>query len=95
MELIKTYEGSKQLKVWEYDHTDSRNFTNNFNCIDIKIADRLCDYLKEKNIKVKVSECYDGQSGWRGANFYIENEDLSGNGYCLSSSSINNFLDNR
>ncbi len=95
MELIKTYAGSKQLKVWQYNHADELNFVKNFRYINQSIAIRLCEYLKASQQKVSVEECYDSQSGWRGQHFYIDKEDLSLNGYCFSSTSVEMFLEQK
>lgn len=95
MKLIKTYAGSKELKVWHYDHTDELKFVENFKYINQSISIRLCEYLKASHQKVIIEECYDSQSEWYGQHFYIDKEDLSVNGYCFSSSSVELFLEQK
>ena len=92
MELIKTYVGEKALKHWQYDSNDKDEFIKDFKIINEALADRLCAYLKKEKKVVDVIECYDSQSGWRGADFNIDGQNLSLNGYCLSVSSIDKFL---
>ncbi len=97
MKLVKQYEthrGVEGLKNWEYDYNDSELFVRNFKSISTGLALRLCNYLKNENKIVNVNECYDAQSGWRGTHFIINNDDLSANGYCFSSHSLDTFLKN-
>lgn len=94
MELIHTYSGEKALKHWRYNANDKEKFMENFP-IDEQLADRLCDYLRKENKVVDVIECYDAQSGWSGADFNVDGQNLSLNGYCFDASNVNEFLINR
>jgi hypothetical protein len=82
MEIIKTYAAPTNLRVYTLDASDAEAFAK----LGIKpeTITRLQKYLSDKDSKVKVVETYDPASGWRGFEFWLDETDLSLNGYCFS-----------
>lgn len=91
MKLIKQYQGYPQLKQYTLDCNDKEYFVKEFN-LSIQSAELLVSYLQKHNKEVFIYETYDGQSGWKGFNFIIDNENISGNGFCFSEKNLLQFL---
>lgn len=92
MRIIKEYKFYPYLKSYELDHNDKEYFLKLK--IDEVTINELINYLRINEKKVTISECYDGQSGYKGFHFIIDNIDLSGNGYCFNSEKLSNYLKN-
>ena len=90
MELIKQYAPPKSLKDYYLDAGD-RDLLAKFS-IRTWILDRLIRYLDKEGKKVRITETYDSRSGWQGYHFYLDGNDLSGNGYCFSDMALHNQL---
>ncbi len=91
MKLIKQYQGYPQLKQYTLDCTDKEYFIKEFNLSE-NVVNKLISYLQKHNKEVFIDETYDGQSGWKGFDFIIDKENISGNGYCFSESNLVKFL---
>ena len=92
MIIVKEFQ-SRGMKHIQYDCADFEEIKKRFSW---KLSDetikKLCNYLKENEKIIDAIDCYDCQSGWEGTKFKIGDIDLSGNGYCLSDSSVLQFL---
>jgi len=62
---------------------------------DKAVVDAILRYLHESNEEIFIDECYDGQSGWHGFHFILDNIDFSGNGYCFDSEKVKNHIENK
>lgn len=51
-------------------------------------------YLRDNNLTIDITECYDAQSGWTGRDIYLEGVNLSVNGYCYKVSNLLNHIEN-
>lgn len=54
---------------------------------------KLVKLIKDNDLVIKKSECYDTQSGWTGCDYVISDGktsiyNLSGNGYCFYDDSV-------
>jgi hypothetical protein len=88
MKIIAEF--TRGLKYIEYNGKDVDELKERFKKIDVE---RLCNWLTIKNKTLLVKDCYDSQSGWTGAHFIINGEDLSGNGYCLNNDRVMKFIE--
>ena len=92
MKIIREF-GDYEMKHVQYDHNDSELLKQRFvSKLESGTIDRLCKWLKENNQVINAIDCYDGQSGWRGTDFMIGKANLSCNGYCLSNSAVEKFI---
>ena len=91
MKIIKEFK-SMGMKHIQYDGNDAEEIKKRFKILKHQIVDRLCVWLLENNEVVDAIDCYDSQSGWQGTDFKIGKANLSFNGYCLSNSSVELFL---
>lgn len=92
MEIIKEYQ-SRNMKRIKYDGNDVELLKKRFSFrVTPENIEKLCEWLIKNNETIDAGDCYDGQSGWQGTNFRIGKADLSLNGYCLSDSQIELFL---
>lgn len=92
MKIITEHKGKYQLGHIQYNHTDLGEFKTRFG-IPEKVANDLCEYLKESKNIVDVRETYDPQCEWCGFDFKIGNVDLSGNGFCFKKDNVRQFLE--
>lgn len=90
MRLIKQYAPPISLRDYALNYQDREEFQK----LSIKdeLLERLCNYLNKTNQEVIVNEVYDGQSRWRGFEFYIDGIDLSRNGFCFSIDKLSDHL---
>ena len=91
MKIIKEFKdfGMKHI---EYDFNDSDLLKQRFSKLESNTIDKLCKWLKENNQVINANDCYDTQSGWLGTDFMIGKANLSCNGYCLSNSAVEKFI---
>lgn len=80
------------MKHIQYNHTDAEALKKRFTELVPETVDRLCEWLKDNNAVVDAEDCYDARSGWSGVEFRIGKANLSLNGYCLSNSQVELFL---
>jgi hypothetical protein len=90
MELIKQYGPPINLKDYTLDATDYELFRKKN--LSLNTTERLIRHLVKSGGTVRITECYDGRSGWRGESFVLDGIDLSVNGYCFSEKSLINYL---
>jgi hypothetical protein len=91
MKIIREYRDFGMKKI-EYNGHDADVLKNRFTQLKPETIDRLCEWLIKNNAIIDANDCYDAQSGWKGTNFIVGHADLSLNGYCLSNSSVELFL---
>jgi hypothetical protein len=92
MKIIKEYP-HRNMKRIQYDGNDVELLKSRFSFkVKEETIEKLCDWLLKNNETIDADDCYDGQSGWRGTDLYVKGTNLSLNGYCLSDSTIENFL---
>ena len=91
MEIINTWTGNPSLKEYRLEPTDKEEFFKLG--VNEEMYERLKEYMEENDLKVRIVETYDGQSGWKGFRFILNSTDLSGNGFCFSNGSLTQFLD--
>ena len=53
----------------------------------------ICNYLEKHNQFLDITDCYDPQSGWKGADIYLDSINLSKNGYCLNEEYVKQILE--
>lgn len=69
---------SKDLK-WLWTHLDNEEQVNT-----------VVEYLEKGNKTIRIVPTYDGQAGWHGEHVYLDNVDLSGNGFCFNGKNLYN-----
>lgn len=92
MIIVREKKGNDRSWEIHYEHTDAQEISRELDC-PVFIADELCRYLEEKEDLLRVSACYDSQSGWIGKHIFVGGKDLSGNGYCYKMENLIEFLE--
>lgn len=91
MKIIKTFPPADFLKIYTLDHNDKTYFTElGVSSDNLNV---LIDYLMEEDKTIRIDESYDSQSHYKGFHFWIDEEDLSVNGFCFSNEKLKEFLD--
>lgn len=91
MLVLRVYK-SRDMKMIEYNGNDAEALKRRLAVIKPELIDRLCLWLLANKTTVIIDDCYDGGSGWQGANVMIGRANLSKNGYCLTNEDIELFL---
>lgn len=77
------------MKEKKLTHVNKKEFSE---YMPESLVYRLCLYLREKNLHVRIIDTYCSQAGWKGFKFIINGTDLSGNGFCFNPHKLSDYL---